>query len=127
MNPPDDAIETTGSIIWMDSRIIHGRARGGLGTADTTNEALSLFRELTGGIPAPLLFDARKWPGGDIGAWATAATYLESSLTAYAILVEPESSVATGPYSLDRLPIPFRVFTDAAEALAFLRGFQPDE
>jgi hypothetical protein len=40
----------------------------------------------------------------------------------------PTSAVeGTGPFFFDRLPIPTQVFTDAAEALAFLRGLLPGD
>ena len=48
-------------------------------------------------------------------------------VTAYAILVEPGSLMAKGPFNSDRLPVPFRFFTDASEALNLLRGFVPSE
>jgi len=122
--PPDDAVETTASTVWFEDGIILERFNGVRSTTETASEIFDVFRDLTGGTPAPLLFDARKWPGGDVEAWTTAVANLESTLTAFALLVEPESRAGVGPFVLDRLTIPFEVFTDEAAALAFLRGTQ---
>ena len=125
--PPEDAVETTTGTVWLKDGIIIERSKGVPTTSETVGEIFGVLRDLSGGVPAPLLWDARKWPGGDVETWTTAFAELKSTLTAVALLVEPESSVGTGPFFLDRMPAPFQVFTDETEALAFLREFIPDE
>ncbi len=127
MEPPDNAIETTTATVWFDDGIIFSQSNGLPSTSETASEVFDVVRELTGGVPTPRLFDARSWPGGDVGAWTTAVKNLEFASTAVALLVNPGSSAAKGPYLHDRLPVAFRVFTDKAEALAFLQGYLPDE
>jgi len=128
MEPPDDAIDAISSLVWMEDGIIIARATGAPSTPESVAQVFAAIRDVIGeGSRRPYLFDARNWPGGDVGVWTTAVAEMESTLTAQAMLVEPESSVGKGPFFLDRMPIPFRVFTDETEALAFLRGFMPDE
>ena len=129
MDPPEDAIEVTQGTVWVEDGIVIARTRGVPGTRETVSEAFDVFRGLAGGVPAPLLFDARKWPGDDPAAWDTAVTNLESAFSAVAMLVDPESSAEVGPFPevIHRLLIPFRIFTDEAEAMVFLRGYLPDE
>jgi len=74
-----------------------------------------------------MFFDARAWPGGDVGAWTTFVSEQESALTAVAMLFDAESSPGSSPFFLDRLMVPTRAFTDEAEALAFLRTFVPTD
>ncbi len=127
MEPPDDAVVTTTGTFWLKDGIIFDRSNDSLSTGETETEDFAIYRDLTGGVCAPLLWDARKWRGGDVATWTTAVAELKSTLTAVAMLVESDSSVGTGPFFFDRLSVPFRVFTDEAEALAFLRGFLPGE
>ena len=128
MDPRDDAIETTTAFIWIDDGIIFEQANGVPSTSESVNEVFAAMRATSGGVPRPLLFDARKWPGGDVRGWPTAVTNLASSLTAFAMLIDPGSPVGVGPFpdAINRLLIPFRVFTGEAEALAYLRGFLPE-
>ena len=57
--------------------------------------------------------------------WAAAITKFEWPVTAVAMLVGPETSehADTFPAVIDRLLIPFRVFTAESEALAFLGAY----
>jgi len=129
MEPPDDAIEVTQGTVWVEDGIIIARTKGVPGTSETVNEAFDVFRDLAGGVPAPMLFDARNWPGDHFAAWGSAVGNLQSALSAIAMLREPESPVEVGPFPelIDRLLIPFQVFTTEAEALEFLREFLPSE
>ena len=127
LEPPDDAVRTTGATIWMDGGVLFSVPRGLPSTAETISEAFGVYRDITGGVPAPLLLDARDWPGGDTDAWATIASELGSVLTACALLIGPDSPVPTGPFFLNRLAIPTQVFADEAQAFAFLKGFLPSE
>ena len=129
MDPPEDAIEVTQGTVWVDDGIIIARANGVPGTPETVSEAFGVFRDLTGGVPAPMLFDARDWPPDGPTVWSTAVANIESAVSAIAMLVDPDSSVEVGPFpeAIARLLIPMRVFTDEAEALAFLRESLPSE
>ena len=128
MDPPDDAIETITATVWFEDGIIINRAEGVASTPESVAEAFGVYHDLTEGTPHPLLFDARKWPGGDPDAWAAAITKFESTVNAIAMLVGPDSPAYTGtfPPIIDRLLIPFRIFTDEAEALAFLHSYRPE-
>jgi len=128
MEPPDDAIDAISSLVWMEDGIIIAAATGEPSTAESLAQVFAAIRDLIGEGPRrPGLFDARKWLGGDVAAWTSGVAELESTFTAYAMLIEPGSSVGKGPFFLDRLPIPSRGFTDEAEALKFLRGFLRDQ
>ena len=125
MEPPDDAIETTTSVIWIDDGIIRIRSIADApSTAETVAEMFAVIRELTDGVPMPVLDNVRNWPGADHGAWSTFVSDALSLFSAIAWVVDAESSARLGafPEVIDRLLVPFRVFTDEAEALAFLRG-----
>jgi len=125
MDTPDDAVETTTSYVWVDDGIIHIRPSGDVpSTAETVAETSGVIRELTNGVPMPVLDDVRNWPGANHGAWMTLVSNALSLFSAIAWVVDAESSPRLGafPETIDRLMVPFRVFTDEAEALAFLRG-----
>ncbi len=123
MEAPSDAIETIGSLVWMTDGIVVTQAKGVPSTRGSVTELFDAVREVIDGTPRPLLFDARKWPRGDPEAWTTAISNFESTCTAIGMLIDPDSpaEVAGFPDVIDRLLIPFRIFTDEGEAVAFLR------
>jgi len=124
---PGDAIETTSWTVWLEDGMVMARSRGVSSTGESEDEFFSIVREFVDGTPRPLFYDAREWPGGDATAWAVAGSNMDSMLTAGAMLVEPDSSAGKSPFALDRLLIPFRLFTDPAEALTFAQRFRPSE
>ena len=89
----------------------------------TVRESMELLADLVAGTPAPILFDARNWPSGDAQSWARFIGQIESVCSAGAVLVDTENPPRLGKYPslLDALLIPFRVFNDETEAMAFLR------
>ena len=113
--------------VWIDDGIIHIQAKGVASTPETMTETFTVVHDLTDGEPRPALFDARTWPtwpAVDREVWATFISGALPAFSAAAVIVDPASppqSVAF-PETIDRLMIPFRIFTDEAEALAFLRG-----
>jgi hypothetical protein len=109
--------------IWQDDEgIIHMVALGVESSDDTVGESMELVTDLIAGTPAPIFFDARNWPSGDAHSWARFIAQIESVCSAGAVLVDPENPPRLGKYPslLDALLIPFRVFTDENEAMAFL-------
>ncbi len=124
MDAPDNAIETMGSTVWMEGGIVVTRAKNRPSTRESVTELFDVVRDLVEGVPRPLLFDARVWPKGEPEAWTTAISNFEATCTAVAMLIDPGSPAETTgfPAVIDRLLIPFRIFTDEAEAVAFLRS-----
>ncbi len=70
-----------------------------------------------------MIFDVRNWSGGGPDVWNTSISNAISVFVAVAFVVDPESPPEMGRYpeAVDRLLIPFRVFSNEPEALAFLR------
>jgi len=123
MELPEKAIETNTETIWLDDGIVIAKLTGEPTTSATVERAFAVYRDLTKGSPRPLLLDARNWPGADAASWETAIRNIQSTLSAIAMLVTPETLLKTGPFpsAINQLMIPVRVFTDEAEALEFLR------
>ncbi len=122
MVEPKNAMEGAASIVWIEDGIIHVEAKGVPSTRETALEMFDSVQGLLDGTPLPALFDARKWPAGDPEMWVTVIANLTSTFSAIAMLLDPASPADVGEYPavIDRLLIPFRTFTDEAEAIAFL-------
>jgi len=117
--------ETASARIWRDEDgIVHYVSRGVASTAQSVDENMQHVRNISDGRRVPILFDARDWPRGDPSSWARFISIVESVCLAAAVLVNPTSEKALGrfPDLIDDLVVPFRVFKDEDEALAFLRG-----
>ena len=115
---------TTTSRIWADDEgIIHIVATGAPSTADTAAESLGVLRELIAGGKAPIILDVRRWPSGDARFWSSLVNMIEGVCLAAAVVVDPQVPDRLGafPSAIDSLLIPFRVFPNDDEALAFLR------
>lgn len=122
---PDNAIETTTSFVWVDDGIIHLQSTKGVpSTAETVADTFTAIQGLTNGVPKPVLDDVRGWPGADHGAWGAFVSNALSLFSAIAWIADAESAPQLGafPETIDRLLVPFAIFTDEAEALRFLRG-----
>ena len=120
---PDNAIEGIATLVWLDDEVVHVEAKGVASTRESAMEMFGTVNDLLGGTPKPVLFDARRWPSGDPEMWATIITNLKTTFTAVAMLIDPESPAEMGEYPsiIDRLLVPFRIFTDETEALTFLK------
>ncbi len=129
MDPPEDAIETIVSFIWLEDGMIFAQGKDTPSTPESVKELFAAGRDLVGGAPRPAFLDARKSPMPGPAEWRTAISHLESTCTAVAMLITPEAAVNVSPFleSISRLLIPYQFFTDEGEALAFLREFLPDE
>ena len=129
MDPPDDAVETATSFYWVYDGILYVRNKGIRSTGDTVIDSRTAIRDLMDGAPLPMLNDLRGWPGTDPEGWTTFVQNIASVSSAVAFVVDAESSARLGPWpeAMNRLLIPFQVFTEEAEALAFLQGFLPSE
>jgi len=127
VDPPDDAIEITQGTIWLQDGILIERTKDVHSTIEMVAETFDVFRDLGGGSRRPFLFDVRNWQGGELKAWNLAIEQTLSTLSAVAVLVDPDSASVAGPFpeAVNRMLIPVRFFTNEEEALAFLRGFLP--
>jgi len=125
MGLPDDAIETTASIVWIEDGIIHLQSKGITSTTDTVTEEVAAVRDLTNGVPMPVLFDVRGWQKADPEAWLTLISHMLSLFLAAAFVVDPKPSpqLKTFPDAIDRMLIPVMISTVEAEAVAFLQGY----
>lgn len=117
-----EPITTTATSVWIADGVLHIESNGVRSTKDSVLETFDAVHTLIGGAPKPVLFDARKWPSGNPDAWVTVIERMQESFTRAAMLLDPADPVDVGEYPtvIDRLLIPFRVFTDEAEALAFV-------
>ncbi len=125
VHPPEDAIETAEGTIWHRDGILIQRTKDVLSSVETVAETFDVFHDLGGGSPRPFLFDIRVWQGATPAAWDMAVRNIESTFTAVALLIDPESPTTAGPIPevVGRLLVPVGFFTDEEEALAFVRGF----
>ena len=116
---------TSTAQIWLDNEgIIHIVATGVASTADTTGETLGVLTDLVAGSRAPILFNLHQWPSGDPSFWTRFTQTLQSVCLAGAVVIDPQAvaKLGTFPSLINTLLIPFQVFSDEDEALAFLRS-----
>ncbi len=121
--------ETASATVLLDGGILVIRSTGVHSTPDSVNETLAVARALLKGVRRPLLFDARKWPGGEPEAWVTFISAAEQMFSSGAMLFDTSMPAVVGrfPEFIDRFVIPFRTFTDESEAMAFLTTQLPPE
>jgi len=120
-----ELIKTTATSIFIDDLgLLHIASNGVPSTKQTIAETFAAARTLTT-RPVPTLFDARKWPMGGADFWVTFIDLLPSVVSAGAILIEPDRATGLGgfPRAVNRLMIPFEVFTDEDQATEFLSQF----
>lgn len=120
----DKRAQQTG-LIWLDDEgIVHMVATGVPSTAQSVEENMRLVHDLTDGKRAPIFFLAEKWQYGDPASWGRLIELIESVCSAAAVLM-PEANwpkMGRFPELLDALVMPFRMFSDEAAAMAFLRS-----
>jgi hypothetical protein len=117
-----DSIETAGASLRFEGGILRIRSKGVHSTPESINETFAAAKTLLHGARCPILFDARQWPGGDPEGWITVISNAEEVFSAGAMLFDESAPSVVGrfPEFINRFVIPFRTFTDEAEALAFL-------
>jgi hypothetical protein len=117
-----NSFETATASVSLDGEILVIRSTGVHSTPESVNETLAGIKAILGDVRRPLLFDARKWPGGDPEAWVTFISAAEQMFSAGAMLFEGSAPAVVGrfPEFIDRFVIPFRTFTDESEAMEFL-------
>jgi len=114
--------------LWLDDEGIV-RCEGLPGVAQTkadAEEALDAIRDLAGHRRVLVLVDIRRISSVDRGARLHYASPEQKRWTrAGGLLVGSPLSRAIGNFflGLNKLPIPFRLFSSEAEALCWLRGF----
>jgi len=125
------SFETATASVSLDGEIVVIRSTGVHSTPESVSETLAVVRTILNGVRRPLLFDARKWPGGEPEAWVTFISAAEQLFSACAMLFDTPAPAVVGrfPEFIDRFVIPFRTFIDESEALAFLlvQGSEEEE
>lgn len=122
-----EVIKTTAASVFVDDHgMLHIVSNGTQSTGRTARETLTAARSLLTG-PVPTLFDARSWPKARSDFWVTFIDLLPTVVSAGAILVAESGREDLGgfPGAVNRLMVPFEVFTDEEEAVAFLMQFVP--
>jgi hypothetical protein len=122
-----ELITTTAASVFVDDHgLVNIVSNGTQSTAQTVRETFAAARSLVT-VPTPTLFDARNWPRAGAGFWVTFIDLLPATVSAGAILVLPAGRADLGgfPEAVNRLMVPFDVFTDEGEARTFLMRFVP--
>jgi hypothetical protein len=120
-----ETITTTAASLFLDVHgLLHIASNGIPSTKKTVTETFAAARTLAP-HPIPTLFDARMWPIGGADFWVTFIDLLPSVVSAGAILIAPDQATGLGgfPRAVNRLMIPFEVFTVEDEAIEFLIPF----
>jgi len=119
-------IETPTTTVWFDGAVIHIRTKGVPSTAHTLEETFRAVRAVTGGTAHPVLTDARPGLSWEPPTWGTFLANAPAAFTAIAVLIDPAAAPNPGSFQeiIEKFFMPFRLFTDEAEAMAFL-GDQP--
>ena len=91
-------------------------------TPDLIAEEFAAIEALSDGVQPPLLLDVRAWQGGGTLAWKEALGRLRGTVSAIAFLADQAAEEILGPWPsvIDQLLVPAAVFTDEAEAMAYL-------
>ncbi len=116
-----DSVETTTSFVWIDDGIVHIETKGTPRTADSVSTTFGAVRDLLGTARMPALLDLRKRLPSDQDSWAIFIKNAQM-FSAAAFVIDPDvhPRVDVYPEIINRMLIPFQVFTTEAEALAFL-------
>lgn len=120
-----EVITTQASEVSLDEHgLLHIVSNGSPSTDETVEETFAAARSLIE-HPVPTLFDARKWPIGGSDFWVKFIDSLPSVVSAGAIVVEPDDAAGLGgfPKAVNRLMVPFEVFTAEEAAVEFLLRF----
>ncbi len=117
--------ETSNGYVSLAGGILILRAKGGQSTVPSFTEALDVIGRVGGGVPRPALWDVRLWRGVTPEAWGYLTPRIARLISVVAMLVSPDQHHLVGPFPdvIDRLLVPFRVFTDRQEAMEYLNAF----
>lgn len=118
---------TTAAEVFVDDHgLLNIVSNGTQSTEQTVRETFAAARSLLD-RPTPTLFDVRDWPRAGAGFWVTFIDLLPTTVSAGAILVGPEGRADLGgfPEAVNRLMVPFDVFSDEDQAKTFLTRFLP--
>ncbi len=124
---PPEIVDTPSATLELVDGILHIRSKGVETTRASLTETFSAAMELSDGRRIAVQFDARVWPGSALDGWVHRISNLMENFTAVAMIIDPANPPDTGERldPIDRLMIPFRVFTNEAEAAAFLQLHKP--
>ncbi|MBK5268827.1 MAG: hypothetical protein JJE47_15510 [Acidimicrobiia bacterium] len=119
-------VETLATHVTLADGLFHIVSKGVVSTDESVSATIEAATRLAGGRRHPVLFDARIWPGGDPRGWLAVINQMRAVFSAGSMIVDPAmlESLSERFDPLGRLLIPFRVFTNEDEALAFLEPFK---
>jgi hypothetical protein len=120
-------VNTVAYRVWTDEGILCIQSKGIVATRAMVDEVVEITRGLGGGVPIPVLFDFRDWPEKGAVAWDALISNAVYMFSAVGLLVDADRSPRMGAYpeTISRLLVPVGVFTDEAEARAFLSTVVP--
>jgi len=123
MDKPGEAIELGIGAVWMDDGVVIHRANTSRRTGESVNELFRTISGLFGGVPGPVLFDARDWQGTDVDGWLAAFRTVGATVSKAVMLIDSASSVEVGPFpeAISEV-VPLKILDDEDEAMAFLRS-----
>jgi len=129
LQPPAHALiqeSATGSLWMEDGIVVSTNNKTDVHTLAEAKEKVLLIRKITGNVRRPLLVDissvrsisreAREYYASDAGA---------ATITALALLTGSKLSCIIGNFFIgsSKIPVPKKLFTDAAEAKSWLKRF----
>ena len=120
---PTHTIETPATSVSFDDEIIRIRSKGMPSTPETLTATFEAVKRLTSGTPHPVLADARAGISWEIPTWKTFIEGATTSFTAIAVVVDPAGETDPGAFRtiIEKLIMPFRLFTEESAALEFLK------
>lgn len=119
---PRQVIDTNSATLELVEGILHIISKGIETNLESITATFEAAMVLSQGRRIPVLFDARLWPGSTLDGWVYGIANLMANFTAVAMIVNPARPPEFGSRldAIDRLMIPFRVFTEESEAASFL-------
>jgi hypothetical protein len=119
-------IETPGTTVSLVGGIIRIRSKGIESTPETLDATFDAVSRLTDREPHPVLADVRSGLSWETATWSTFITRAASAFTAIAVVTNAEGGPDPGPFqdTIEKMLMPFRMFTDEAGALEFLEAFR---
>ena len=124
-HPDDRVIETPATTVSFADGVVVIVSKGIESTAASVTATIAAALELGEGARHPVLFDARRWPGGDPGGWMSVINSMRTAFSAGAMLVDSDryEVLRDRMDAFSRLLIPFTVFTDIEKAKTFLAPY----
>ena len=122
---PVEKITSATKIVFEDG-VVQVIGIGEPHSAETVVETFEVIRDLTGEVKHPMLFDVRDWGPIELPAWVEFVRQIEQTTMAAAVVADPDMSTEfadTFVGMIDRLVIPFRIYSEEAAARTFLADY----